>query len=132
MSASYHAEALHWMQRAHSTLQEADVLAAAEQWLGCINRIYYATFYAARALVVSKGLKAKTHAGVRTLFSDEFVRTGAFPRELAKFYSDLFDERIETDYAFAYEAEISAVPDWLYQARAFVKAAAALLGQGPD
>lgn len=39
------------MAKAHSTLRQAQILAKEEEWDGCINRLYYACFYAVIALL---------------------------------------------------------------------------------
>lgn len=41
--------ARHRMAQAHETLAEADQLLASQAFRGAVNRLYYATFYAARA-----------------------------------------------------------------------------------
>lgn len=41
-----------------------------------MSRAYYAAFHAARAFVMLAGYEAKTHAGLRHLFSEQIVRPG--------------------------------------------------------
>jgi uncharacterized protein (UPF0332 family) len=43
-----------------------------------VSRAYYGAWHALRALLLSRGLEAKTHAGAIHLFNVEFVRTGPF------------------------------------------------------
>lgn len=41
-----------------------------------MNRLYYACYYAVTALLISNGLNATTHAGVRTMLGLKFIKTG--------------------------------------------------------
>jgi uncharacterized protein (UPF0332 family) len=45
---------MHRMARAHSALEEAAVLPERRHVSGALNRLYYAAFYAARALLASQ------------------------------------------------------------------------------
>ena len=44
------------LEQADHTLHQAALLAEAEEWNGVVNRAYYAMFYAALALLLTKGL----------------------------------------------------------------------------
>lgn len=64
-----------------------DALKVAERALSdgfpadAVSRAYYAMLSAARAALSERDLYAKTHSGTWSLFSNEFVRTGAVGRE---------------------------------------------------
>lgn len=64
------------LERARETLVEADLMAQTGHWNGCVNRLYYACFYAVTALLLRHDLSAGKHTGVRSLFNRHFVRTG--------------------------------------------------------
>jgi uncharacterized protein len=87
------------LSRADSTLKDAKILAENNSWNSCVNRLYYSTFYAVTALLISKGIEAKTHNGVKTIFFKEFIATGLINKEFGTLYSDLIDWRSEGDYA---------------------------------
>jgi uncharacterized protein (UPF0332 family) len=89
---------LYRITRAHETLDEARILAKAGRWNACVNRMYYACFYAVSALLVRDGLSSSKHAGVRSLFSRQYVKTGKIPKDFARIYNDLFERRQEGDY----------------------------------
>jgi uncharacterized protein (UPF0332 family) len=40
------------LRRARETLQDAHILANAERWNPCVNRLYYACFYVVSALLI--------------------------------------------------------------------------------
>jgi uncharacterized protein (UPF0332 family) len=87
------------LSRADSTLKDVKILANNDSWNSCVNRLYYACFYAVSALLIQKGHNIKSHNGIRTLFFKDFIATGIIEKEFGKLYSDLCDWRSEGDYA---------------------------------
>lgn len=83
------------MERAYDTLEDARILASKGRWNACVNRLYYACFYAVSALLVRDGLASSKHAGVRSLFNKQYVKPGKIPKNLARVYNDLFERRQE-------------------------------------
>ena len=49
--------AKHRMAQAHETLAEAEQLLASQAFRGAVNRLYYAAFYAARALLATRDME---------------------------------------------------------------------------
>jgi uncharacterized protein len=87
------------LERAFETIEEAKILAEKNRWNTTANRLYYASFYAISALlVISYENSPITHAGVKTMFNNDFVRTGKVPRELGLFYNRIFSKRKDGDY----------------------------------
>ena len=86
------------IRRAHNTLGEVNLHIENELWNTTVNRLYYACYYAVIALLISKGIKAQTHAGVRQMFGLHFIKTGLINKELGSFYSNIFDKRLTGDY----------------------------------
>ncbi len=95
----------YWLQRADETLEEARVMLNTDHQHGCANRLYYACFYAVTSLLISKDLSSSKHSGVMSLFNKNLVKTGIMPVELGKFYSALFENRMESDYGDWIESE---------------------------
>src|SRR5215831_16219892 len=108
------------LQRARETLEDARILATASRWNPCVNRLYYACFYAVSALLIRQGLSSSKHTGVRSLFNRYYVRTGNVPQELAQIYNDLFERRQEGDYMDFVDFEESQVRPWIARAEQFV------------
>ena len=100
------------MQRATETLEDARILARAERWNACVNRLYYACFYAISALLVADGLSSSKHAGIRSLFNSQYVKPGKIPKDIARIYNDLFERRQEGDYIDFVNFEDSQVLPW--------------------
>jgi uncharacterized protein (UPF0332 family) len=57
------------LERAQESLNDARLLADAERWNTCVNRLYYSCFYAVSAVLARDGLSASRHTGIRSLFS---------------------------------------------------------------
>lgn len=106
--------------RALEVLSEAELLADHSHWNSCVNRLYYACFYAVSALLLKHGWAPHRHSGVVSRFNQEFVRTGAVSREDARFFRELFDNRQEGDYEDFTRFEEEQVRPWIGLARAFV------------
>ncbi len=117
---------LYRLARARETLEEAQILANAGRWNACVNRLYYACFYAVAALLVKNDLASPKHTGVRGLFNKHYVKTDKVPRDLARIYNDLFERRQEGDYIDFVSFNETQVLSWISQARKFVEYIAAL------
>ena len=120
------------LQRARETLADARILADAGRWNPCVNRLYYACFYAVSALLVQEGLSSSKHTGLRSLFNRHFVKTNKVPKEKARIFNDLFERRQEGDYMDFVSFEESQVLPWLPEAEAFVEKIVVLVEKGKE
>uniref|UniRef100_A0A832A668 HEPN domain-containing protein n=1 Tax=Desulfacinum infernum TaxID=35837 RepID=A0A832A668_9BACT len=120
------------MARADEAMEDARILAMAGRWNACVNRLYYACFYAVSALLVRDGLSSSKHAGVRSLFNKEYVRTGKVPKDLARIYNDLFERRQEGDYIDFVSFQESQVLPWIAKADELIRYVADLIGKHAD
>ena len=93
------------IKKARETINEVPVLIQNQFWNSAVNRIYYACFYVVGALAVTKGISAKSHAGVKQMFSLHFILPGIIDVESGKFYSTLFDMRQIGDYKDFFDFE---------------------------
>ncbi|MDR0911972.1 MAG: HEPN domain-containing protein [Methanobrevibacter sp.] len=91
-----------WMNSAFEALEDSKIALDNERYKMSLNRSYYATFYAATALLVKKGIYVKTHSGTIQRFGFEYVVNGNFDGEIAKIFSDLEDDRENADYESNY------------------------------
>ncbi len=82
----------------------------------CVNRLYYACFYAVSALLLAEGKTAAKHSGIRALFDREWVKTGRVPVDVGRFYRKLFDSRQQGDYDDFVRFQEAEVRPWLEQA----------------
>ena len=119
--------ALYRLQRARETLKDARILAQAQRWNPCVNRLYYACFYAVSALLIQEGLSSSKHSGVRSLFNRHFVKTNKVSKETARIFNDLFERRQEGDYMDFISFKESQVQPWISEAETFVETVAVLI-----
>ena len=70
------------MERAEKTFSSAELLLREADYEGCVSRAYYAMFYAAEALLLTKNLKFSSHKGVISQFGEHFIKTEVFKAEL--------------------------------------------------
>ncbi len=97
------------IERAKETVDEVKVHIENKFWNTAINRLYYACFYAAGALLMKHNIEVSSHAGVRQKFGQHFVKTEKFNRELAKHYTELFEKRHKGDYNDFYDYDEETV-----------------------
>lgn len=86
------------IQRAEETLGEAEYNALGGYYNTAINRLYYAAFYAANAILISRGIECNSHAGVKSMISLHFVKPGLLDIEHGKTLNQLFLNRQAGDY----------------------------------
>jgi uncharacterized protein (UPF0332 family) len=84
--------------RADEALRAAEALLGLGLHADAVSRAYYAVLHLVRALLLSRGVEAKTHAGVIHLFNMELVRTGAFPSANNRVLGGLQRARELADY----------------------------------
>jgi len=87
-----------YMDYARRALQSAKLLFDDADWVGVINRAYYAIFYSANAVLEMEGLERSKHSGVLALFRQKYVKTGQVEAEFSKIYGEAFESRNESDY----------------------------------
>ena len=112
---------LYRIDRARDTLKDARILSESDRWNTCVNRLYYACFYAVSALLIQNDLSSSKHTGVRSLFNRNFIKTGKVPIELARIYNDLFERRQESDYMDFINFQEIQVQPWISKAESFVE-----------
>ena len=114
-------------QRSQETLAEIPSLKQLGYYNTAVNRLYYACYYAAVALLIRHGINPGTHAGVKQMIGMHFVATGRMSRETGRSFSLLFERRHSSDYDdFAYSTE-EEVNELLPKAKTFIEAVGLLL-----
>ena len=86
------------IQKAQSTMIEAKDNANLKHWNLVANRLYYAVFHMASALLIDKGFTAKSHNGIFCILGQEFVAKGVLNKDDAKLASRLQNMRQSGDY----------------------------------
>ena len=86
------------LRKAARRIRSARVLVAEGDYDSAVSRAYYAMFYVAEALLLSKGLAYSKHSAVIAAFGREFVRGGVVPVELHAHLREASDARNVADY----------------------------------
>ena len=120
MTNEEHALIKYRMDRAKETIDEAVLLFEAGHINTYVNRLYYACFYAASALLLLKNFSTSKHSHLRSLLHKEFVKPGIIPTKLGKHFDILFDNRQEGDYGDYTKFKVEEVKGWLEQTRKFI------------
>ena len=85
-------------------------------------------FYAAEAVLLSKGLRFQRHGSVHAAFGEHFVKTGLLDSKLHRWLLDAFDQRILGDYGTEVVMTVGDVKQVIVQAEAFVAEVRRYLG----
>ena len=117
------------LKRATESLQEIEIHLENGLWNTAINRLYYACYYAATALMLDNDIKASTHSGVRQMLGLHFVKTGQISADLGKVFTDLFDKRHASDYDDFITMTREDVEDLLPPAREFIDKIKSLISE---
>lgn len=86
------------LEKAFATLDEAKKIFDIHLYNLTANRLYYAVYYAATALLLNKDLSSHTHRGSMTLFHLHFVKTNILSVNDGSLFRQLFGMRHEGDY----------------------------------
>ena len=80
------------------TLEVVRVCIESKHYKDAINRSYYASFYAIKAVLAMEGTDFKRHKDVVAYFNKEYVATNKFSRELGHRLATLKQLREKSDY----------------------------------
>ena len=120
--------ARHRISRAHAALREADLLIDEQHYGGALNRVYYAAFYAARALLATRTLDSSRHSGVIALFQEHFVRTKLISEDVARALPRAFEKRQTSDYGDFSDPSKEELLSLREQVRGFVASCEEIVG----
>ncbi len=90
------------IEKAIRAFKEAKGVIKLGYWETIANRLYYAAYNAASALLIANGDTAQTHSGVIHLFGLRFIKTGALGSDMGKLFHSLFTMRQTGDYDDTY------------------------------
>ena len=112
-----------YMEKAHEALQEARLGFEAQHLNLTVSRSYYSMFYAAQSALIADGAAGiRTHEGVNNKFSDLFVKTGKFPKEIFRTMGNAETNRYKADYDPEIKFSPQEAEEHLEKAETFVDA----------
>ena len=86
------------LEKARRAIRSAHLLRADGDYDSAVSRAYYAMFYVAEALLLSKGLAFSKHSAVISAFGREFAKTGQVPEQFHRYLVDAQEARNISDY----------------------------------
>lgn len=116
------------LSRAYETLKEAELLCEGKFYNATINRLYYACYYAAVALLLKNNVSVQTHSGVKTMLGLHFVSKGLLTIENGKLFTALFEKRHSGDYDDFVFCDREMVDELTPKAKEFIDAVKDLIG----
>jgi len=119
----------HRIHRAKETLTEAKGNIEMEFWHTAVNRLYYACYYAASALLIRDEHIVKTHSGAIGLLGEHFISKGLIDKEQGAFYSQLFELRQKGDYNDWIDVDPEQVKSAVNPAEEFIATIEKLINQ---
>ena len=108
------------LEQADESLEAARTLLDKKLIRPCVNRAYYAMFYAVLALLAQGKKETSKHSGAITLFDKDFVKQGIFSKDYSRWLHDAFDLRQRSDYAAEFHASPEEAKITLTNAKSFV------------
>lgn len=86
-----------WLAKADSAMEDAQLLKENGRLGACVNRLYYAVFYAASAVLALRGQSYGRHSAVRAAVHRDFVNAGLLDKECGRIYDILMSRREQAD-----------------------------------
>lgn len=108
-------------EKADMALEDATFLTDAGKYGLAANRLYYALFHAASALLLSKGITTKRHSGLITQIHLNFVKTGILSDEEGALFRVMFNLRHEDDYEDFIDVERADIEEYTPQVKTLVE-----------
>ena len=109
--------------KARECLKDADMNIQNDAYATAANRSYYCIFHTMRAILVTIGFTAKTHAGNISEFRRVFIKTGLFATQFSDIIGRAFEVRNDSDYDDFYVISKEEVLQQAENAREFLEAA---------
>ena len=106
-------------QKAYDSLNEVNEVAKLGFWNLAGNRLYYATYHMASALLLDKGFSARTHSGVIHLIGQNFIAKGLLDKNYGRLFTRLFELRQSGDYDDLYDATEEEILPLIDKTKAF-------------
>ena len=108
------------MEKAQKLLVDAEQIAALQIWDTVANRLYYAAFHAASALMIHDGHPVNSHRGMVAMLGMHYVKAGILSVDEGRLYSQLQTMRDKGDYNVGFNATANDVQPFIELTKNFV------------
>jgi hypothetical protein len=115
------------LDRSEERLEAAKHLVEGGHFPDSVSRAYYAMFFAARALLLAKGIEVRTHRGLVAGVYEHYVRPGLLGKDVAALLPAAMAARHEADYGFPDRASREEAIATIVDARRFLDSARKLM-----
>ncbi len=119
-----------FLSKAEESLAAAELLLKEASHGFSASRAYYGMFYAAEALLLSKGQAFSKHSAVLAAFGREFTKTGLLDSRWHQAFQEAFQVRQVGDYEPLEQVSEATAHRIIEGARGFVQAARSFLSEG--
>ncbi len=109
------------IERAKKYLNSSRILLEEDDYESSVSRAYYAMFYTAEAVLLTKNLSFSSHKGVISAFGEHFVKTGIFPRDMGRELTRAFEKRQLGDYEYTFVITEDEAEEVLDKSKDFVE-----------
>ena len=109
-----------YLDRARQDLRAVEINIQNDLYNVAISRAYYAMFYAATALLRSKGVERNKHSEIVAAFGEHFVKPGLFEAKVSRMLIRAFESRNDTDYDVRFVVDAELAKSRLQDAQEFV------------
>ena len=115
------------VEKAHTALSEIKSVLSMKVWGMIANRMYYALYYAASALLINDAHAVNTHKGVMALINQYYVKTGSLSKDDGRLFANIFAFRQGSDYDDFIDASEEDIMQYLPQVEALVEKITSLI-----
>lgn len=108
------------ISKSKESLDAAEVLFGQKFYDFAAARAYYAMFYLAEAVLLTKGLTYSKHGAVIGAFGQHFAKTGIVDPKYHRYLKSAYDKRTVGDYAVGVHVSEKAARETMNQAKEFL------------
>lgn len=109
------------LERAKRYIKSAAMLLEDGDYESAVSRAYYAMFFSAQAVLLTKSLSFSSHKGVISAFGEHFVKTDVLPKEMGRELNRAFEKRQIGDYEYTFVISQGEAEEILRNGKEFVE-----------
>jgi len=115
--------------KARDSVRAAELLARDGLYDFAVSRAYYTMLHAAKAMLLTTGLRFSSHGAVIAAFGQHLAKTDAVPRRFHHYLIDAQDSRVQSDYDIRSTQTADDAGLAINRAHEFIAQAEKLLGE---
>ena len=119
------------LEKSYSTFAEVQVQLDNKFYRTAANRLYYACFYAAAALLIGNGYETNSHNAVKRLLGLYFIKENKLDKSYGKTYELLLNMRQKGDYEDWIDIKEEDIAPLIEPAQKFIKEIEKLININP-